>query len=250
MSSFFSYNGLNHTNGTVNPKVRFDAILSGGQEIVAYKARADIEGWIISQAATQADITAQIEAIQAAYVDGGDLILYLNDGSEAPTSIYSGLTLGGTKVVQAPSFPDNSRAAYVTNYHWTAAIEAEIPTIAGNTALWSWEESLTFEGTGGPDTDVIECVQGGPIPQTLKQRTAMTAIQEGRAVGYRSYWLPMYNTPFWPQLEQQKYRIQRPMSAKVTRAGFTVGYKEFPTIWRYQFKSADPITGVPTPWPI
>jgi len=246
MASFHSYNGLAHPPGTVGVKVHFDAVLNEGEQIVSYMARADIDGLLISQSGSQADLTAQIEALQAAYVNGGDLLLTLNDGSIAPTSIINGLTLGGTRVVRAPSFPDGSGAEYVTKRRFIAAIEAEVPTLDGNTALWSFEESLSYQGTGGPATDVIETVQGDPVPQTLRQRTAVTAVQAGRAVGYLDYWLQLYSFPTWPSIEQQQFRVQEMLSAK--RIGSS--YKFFPTIWRYTFKSATPLSGSPNAWPL
>lgn len=250
-STFLSYNGLSHTAGTADCDVRFDAVLNEGEQIVAYKARADIIGTLISQIGSQADLTAQIQAIQEAYVNGGDLILYLNDGSVSPSSIVNALTIGGTRVVQAPSFPELRGAQWVTYLRWTAAIEAELPTLDGDTALWSFEERLTFQGTGGPATDVIECAQGDPEPQTIRQRTAMTVTQEGRAVGYLGYWAQMYNSPLWPSIEQQQFRIQYPGSPRRTGSGSNIAYKMYPTFWRYQFKSADPLSSFtpPTFWP-
>lgn len=253
-STFVSYNGFAHPAGTTDCAVRFDAVLNEGEQIVAYKARADIKGLVISQAGnaadSQAQLTAQIKAIQQAYVNGGDLVLFLNDGSRSPSSILNSQTLGGTRVVSAPSFPELRGAQWVTYLDWTAAIEAEVPTIQGGTALWSFEEAVIFQGTGGPATDVIECVQGPPVPQTLRQRTAMGAVQEGRAVGYLAYAQPLFQFPIWPAFEQQQFRMLYMGSPRRTGSGFNTQYKHFPTTWRYTFKSAVPLVGAPHVWPV
>lgn len=253
-STFVSYNGLAHPQGTVDCAVRFDSVLNEGEQIVAYKARADIKGTLISQAGSQADLTAQIQAIQTAYVNGGDLVLIGNDGSRLPSSILNAKTLGGTRVVSAPSFPELRGAQWVTYLTWTAAIEAELPTIVGGLALWSFEESISFQGTGGPAFDVIECVQGSPVPQTIAQRTAMSAVQDGKAVGYLGP--PLLGgpggamLPLWPAIEQQQYRVIIPGSPRRTGSGFNTSYKQFPLAWRYTFKSPTPFGGEPHVWPV
>lgn len=248
--TFVSYNGFAHPQGSVDCAVKFDAVLNEGEQIVAYKARADIIGTLISQAGSQANLTAQIKAIQQAYVNGGDLVLTLNDGSRAPSSILNSQTLGGTRVVSAPSFPELKNAQWVTYLRWTATIEAELPTILGGTALWSFEESVTFQGTGGPAFDVIECVQGAPVPQMIAQRTAMGAVQEGRSVGYLGYAQPLYQFPLWPAIEQQQFRMLHMGSPLRTGSGFNTQYKKFPTMWRYTFKSPTPFGGAPHVWPV
>lgn len=255
-STFVSYNGFSHPQGTVDCAVKFDAVLNEGEQIVAYKARADVIGTLISQAASNADsqanLTAQIKAVQQAYVNGGDLVLTLNDGSRSPSSILNSQTLGGTRVVSAPSFPELKGAQWVTYLRWTATIEAELPSLVGLGAnsLWSFEESITFQGTGGPAYDVIECVQGSPVPQLLAQRTAMGAVQEGRAVGYLAYAQPLYQFPLWPAIEQQQFRMLYMGSPRRTGSGFNTTYKHFPTMWRYTFKSPTPFSGAPHVWPL
>lgn len=251
---YLTYNGFNHPPGQVNVQWHFDAIENEGGQVIAYRARADILGKLISREETtdacQADLTAQIQSLQEAYVDGGDLVLVLDNGQQSPNSIFNANALGGVKVVRAPSFPDGGAAQYATQRDFAIAIEAELPNFEEANDLFSFEESLTFEGTGGPEIDVIECIQGRAVPQMLKERTAMTAIQEGRAIGYLGYWTPMYAAPIWPFLEQVHLRIQRPGSPKRKGSGNNTGYKMFPTSWRYTFKSADPITGLPNFWPL
>jgi hypothetical protein len=251
--AFIFYNGHAHPPGQASAQFHFDAVLSEGEQIVAYKARADITGMLIgkgeSPAETQADLTVQIQALQDAYVNGGDLILILDDGSQSPNSIINSATLGGTRVVQKPSFPDGGAAQYATIRNFAIAIEAEVPTIDGATALWSFEESLTFEGSGGPAYDVIEVVQGLAVPQQLKQFTAARAVQSGRAVGYLGYWTQMFADPIFPALEQQQFRVQQAMSAKRTGSSSNIAFKMFPSIWRYTFKSPTPLAGSPNPWP-
>lgn len=253
--AFFSYNGFAHPPGQCSVQFHFDAIENEAKQAIAYKARVDITGMLISQAgstaACQADLSAQIAAIQNAYKDdGGDAILVLDDGTASPNSVLNEQTLGGVRVIQRPSFPEGGADEYATIRHFTCALEAEVPTVEGQTALQSFEEELTFEGTGGPAYDVIECVQGAPVQQILKQQTAMRCVQSGRAVGYLGYWTQMYADPLFPALEQQQLRVQIPGSPKRIGSGSDAKYKFFPTIWRYTFKSPTPITGTPNRWPI
>lgn len=254
----FSYNGYPHPPCDVG--FRFDAITNAAEAVVSYKARIDISGMLITQLsgdAGQADLSQQMALLQQAYsTPGGDAIWTLNDGSISPNSIYNAATIGGVRVIQAPSFPTTKNAELVTMRTFTCALEAIVPTIYGGTALWHYREEVDYIGTGGKSREVVDVTQGKPVPQTTRQNTAMVAVQSGEAVGYRFRWpgagmVPFCANPIWPNLEQEQLRFVHKGSPEKVGSGASATYIKWPTSWRFTFKSADPISTSrePSVWP-
>lgn len=254
----FTYNGYPHPPCDVG--FRFDAVTNAAEAVVAYKARIDISGLLITQlggGAGQADLSQQIEALEQAYsAPGGDAIFKLNDGSISPNSILNSETMGGIRVIQAPSFPTTKNAELVTMRTFTAVLEAMIPTVYGNTALWHYSDSIEYIGTGGKSREVVDVVQGKPVPQTTRQYHAMLAVQSGQAVGYRSRWAGSGDVPFcgaraFPNLEQEQLRFFHKGSPERIGSGASTTYIKWPTSWRYTYKSENPIntSQEPTLWP-
>lgn len=256
--TYFSYNGYPHPPCDVG--FRYDAIKNSAEAVVAYKARIDVGGLLITQLggdAGQRDLSAQIDQLRQAYSSpGGDAIFTLNDGSISPNSIYNADTLGGVQVIQAPSFPTTKKAELVTMRTFTAVLEAIVPTLYGSTALWHYREEIEYVGAGGISREVVDVTQGSPVPQTTRQRTAMLAVQSGEAVGYFSRWpgagqIPFCANPLWPSLEQPQLRSVHKGSPEKVGHGANAVYIKWPTNWRFTFKSKDPIPTLnePSLWP-
>lgn len=253
----FSYNGYPHPPCDVG--FRYDAITNAAEAVVAYKARIDINGMLITQLSGggQQDLSQQIDLLQQAYATpGGDAIFTLNDGSISPNSIFNAGTIGGVRVIQAPSFPTTKNAEMVTLRTFTAVLEAIVPTLYGGTALWHYREEIDYIGTGRKSREVVDVTQGSPVPQTTRQRTAMMAVQSGEAVGYRARWpglgpVPNCAAPIWPELEQEQLRFVHKGSPEKVGSGASATYVKWPTNWRFTFKSKDPIlTNIePSVWP-
>jgi hypothetical protein len=232
------------------PKVSFlaDAILNAGEQVAAYKARVDIVGKLISNAKNpQQDLDQQIGAlIDACSIPNQNCVLYLSDGvTPSQNVLLVNQTLGGIRIVRAPSFPDGGAAEYVTQRSFSIALEAELPT--GQATLWSFKEQLAFEG-GGRIWDILQPLQGDGVPQTIKQKSPYRATQTGEAVGYRGYWPNLWPGPKWPNKEQEILRVELQDSPQ--RIG--TSYKLFPTRWTYHFLSVTPLKGTATPslWPL
>lgn len=204
-----------------------------------------LETWEINALLTSSvganDLDDTVKAVKAAYADGADFRILLPDGSQSAHSLLSGQCLGGTRIVNPPSFPDFSAAAGVTYLRFTATVEGEVIASNPATSLLSFEESLSFTG-GGPLTGFIEVLNGPPIEQTLRQQTVYRATQTGSAVGYGSY--PAPAAPLWPANEIVPSRRITPRSPK--RKGNT--YTEFPVSWSYEFHSASALSGTPHFW--
>jgi hypothetical protein len=245
-----AYGSFKHPVG--QPKVSFlaDAIMNQGEVVVGYKVRVDIMGLIVTQSPNaQADISAQIAAIKAAYSKPNqNVILYLADGvTPSQNVLLANQTLGGIRVTRAPSFPEGGTVEYATIRTFSVALEAEVPA-AGPNVLWSFKEKLSFVGSGGPIWDIAQPIAGPGIPQIIKLSSPCQAIQRGEAVGYLDYWGPRWNAPKWPLAELQYLReIDMDGPRRIGQS-----YKEFPTTWTYHFKSVLPLAGTATAtlWPL
>jgi len=256
---FVQYNSLGgsiqHPPGTVKYDLHLDPILNDAEFPISQRYRFDLSGKLLSRqsvtASAQADIAAQIIALKKAYISGGDLILVQDNGAPSPNSIFSAKTLGGVRVIKPPEFPNGDGASYVTQLEFSVTLEAEVPFngIAGT--LWSFEESLDFDGDGGPEIGVLKPLRGPPIIQTLHQLTPVTMTQKGSATGYLGYWSQRYQPPIYPALQNHAPGATRrgKRGARAIGRGKDRAYKLWTTWWQYTFISPVNIDGTPTPWP-
>lgn len=250
------YNNHQHPPGTVEYSMRLEPILNEAEFPISQKYRFDLNGKLFSTkpdaASAQADIAAQIVALRAAYVSGGDLILVQDNGQPSPNSIFSSKTLGGVRVIKPPEFPKGDGAQYVTQLDFSVILEAEIPFSGAAGTLWAFEESLDFDGDGGPEIGALKPLRGPVIIQTLHQFTPVTMVQKGSATGYLSYWSQLYQPPLCPALQNHGPGATRygKRGARAIGRGKDRAYKLFPSWWQYTFISPIKIDGTPAVWPL
>lgn len=253
---FVQYRNFQHAPGTVEYSMRLDPVMNEAEFAVAQKYRFELNGKLISNKATaadsQADIAAQIVALRNAYVSGGDLILVQDNGQPSPNSIFSAKTLGGVRVIKPPEFPNGEGASYVTNLDFSIVLEAEVPFSGAASTLWAFEESLDFDGDGGPEIGALKPLRGPPIIQTLHQLTPVTMVQRGSATGYLDYWSQRYQPPIYPALQNHGPGATRvgKRGARAIGRGKDRAYKLFTTYWQYTFISPVKIDATPAVWPL
>lgn len=239
------YGAYSHANNEASVIVRKTPKFNEGGFAVAMLERWEIAGFL--QAANQTALTAAIDSLSAAYaIQGQDLALYLDDGATRTShAIASAATIGGTRVVQAPSFPQGAGAEYSTFRSYAIAVEAEIPTVGPQTLLF-FEESLVFSG-GGPRFVFLQTLNGFPQKQQVAQTTPHQAQQSGRAVGYGAY--PFPPAPIWPAAEHRdRRRIDYKTPNRQGTTGAQVSFVEYEVSWAYAFEEATPLSGIPTVW--
>lgn len=197
-------------------------------------------------ATNQANLTAKLLLFEAAIkTQYRDFVFKDDAGNPTVHKLLNSETTGGVRVLEW-GYDDSKGAEYTTYRNFSAVIGAEIPdtTQAGNggNSIIRYRESLTFIGTGGPATEWQEMIEGDPIQQQTAQRTTIRAIQEGSALGYKT-WI---NPPpgLYPlSVERQRERVYR----RDTAQQFVNGVEtEFPSSWQYVFQFADPSNGNPT----
>ena len=239
-----AYGDYRHALGETAVIISREGVFAPSGEQLAVREHWRIEGAL--QAATSALLTQAIQALVDAYSQSGlNLTLYLPDGTTPSAHrIVSSQTLGGTRVVRPPSFPQGKGAEYTTYRGYSIEIEAEIPTTNSSSALLFWDEVLTFSG-GGPRWTYLATLTGTPILQTLQQATPYRVTQVGRAIGYSSY--PTPASPIWPlALHADESTITRKLPRRAA-GGEPARDVEYEVTWSYRFDSDCPLSGDPTP---
>jgi hypothetical protein len=204
-----------------------------------YRLQVETHTWNVSgvrQAANQSALTTSINTFESYMTDGGDIGLYLDDQSTL-TSHYlvSSESLGGTRITDL-SYPKGAGAEYSTYRSWAFTLEAAFAPIGFGGNLLEFEETLTFEGDGGPRTVWLETAVGLPVEQQVSQFTTYKATQSGSAVQLGSP--PLVPPPIWPDMEIRPAR----RLPKATKSG---GSLQYTSQWSYSFESAFPLFAEP-----
>lgn len=191
------------------------------------------------QAETQELLTAAYDELCQAYSrDGGDLTLWLPDGTtRSSLFVRNSQTLGGTRVIGRPSISDEP-GNYSNYIRYGITVEATIPLINDGIGLTQYTQTITKSG-GGPKWILIPVLKGPPVRQQVLEQTPYRVTQSGEAIGYLGQ--PEPEQPINSQhLHQDQSQVTRVTPRK---AGTTGRYTEtdFRTAWSYVFESANPI---------
>jgi hypothetical protein len=240
---YLKYGTYQHAAGEASVVISKQGIFSEAGLPRGIRERWDIQGRL--QAASQAALTAAINALSAAYaVQGLNVGFYFDDGSPTSHQITSANTNGGVRVVVPPSFPEGKGAEYSTFRTYSLAIEAEWLDPAAT--LIGWNERLQFSG-GGPQFAFLQPINGSPLKQLLRQQTPYRATQSGEATGCYSY--PTPALPLWPDAEHIHQRALHYDLPKRMGPPGSATYTQYKVTWSYHFESATPLVGLPTSWP-
>ncbi len=235
------YGSYQHSQNEVSLRIAREPQRSQAGVYYAYKERWDCQGLLLNRS-TQIGITNAIAQLTNAYsVDGNDLVLYLDDGV-TPTAhaLWSANCNGGTHVVQAPSFPETlGTAEYQPSVgrSYSFAVEGETALTGANVIL-KFEESLKFQGTGGPIRVWIPVANGPWIQQQTSQQSTYKVVQSGSAIGL--YGTPPVPPPIWPDAEIFQERQISESSPQ------RYGRFDFPVSWSYSFEDSGGLIGLPS----
>ncbi len=236
---YLKYGSYQHETNEADVSIARVARFNSGGQRIGYTETWRITGRL--HAADQAAITAAINSLRGAYLDGNDLTLFLDNGTAMAHSLTSVNAIGGTRVIEGPEFREGAGAEYSTFRTYQIAVEADIRT--ANVPFLAWTESVSFQGGGGAAFVHLRPLTGLPQKQQVAQATTYRATQSGSAVGELSY--PSFPGPLWFSdeiAEQRQITYKAPK-----RAGLT--YVEFEVSWSYSFESAIILVGFPNLWP-
>lgn len=202
------------------------------------------------QAPDPASLIALAQAMQAAYSQDYQTIQLIAPSQVVSIQMPGVSAIGGVRVIQPPSFPnDGSDSAELSTFWtYTIVVQGTYPTPGANAnTLISWYETLLFRG-GGPDYVFLQPLTGLPQKQQVAESTPYQVTQRGNAVGLLNW--PVPPSPIWPDayLPKRSSSEQKDPKRKAQGSGALV-YVEWPVEWNYEFESAGPLQGTPTLFP-
>src|SRR5690606_26261042 len=109
--------------------------------------------------------------------------------------------------------------------------------------IYDHKETLEVR-RGGPSYGFLVPNAGAPVKQLLRQQEPWFATQPGKIIGLRGF--PSLPNAIWPadQMKPPVVTTENPRKVGRTNAGYIL----YPLTYRYEFGSADPLTGAPTNW--
>lgn len=238
------YGNYTHDDYEASVKISRKANYDDGGRVKSWTERWMVEGFL--QADTQALLFAKIRLLNAAYAyDGGNIGLYTTAGAATSHVLLSSTTIGGTKVIDGPNYPENKGPELGLYRSYSVTVEGEILNLAVANTILNFTESLTIEGGGARDL-FLQPLVGLPVRQRVATNTPYKATQQGTIVGYLSY--PSVPAPLFPGLEFQDKRRVIKKSPKRDGPPQTPVYTMFPIDYYYYFESATPLFGQPNRW--
>lgn len=236
------YGDFAHPVGQPAVVISKETEYTDGRTPWATRVRWDISGHLANPTGDPNTLNTAIGQLKEAYaVDGRDLVMLLPDGTASTHVLRTADTLGGVRVVAPPSFPEGTGPELRTMRTFSLALEAVIPLADPETALRSFQETLTFSG-GGRRYGHLEPNAGAPVKQLLKQQTVFRATQSGRAVGLYRY--PPMPLPMWPAARVEENPEETRTSPQRTGSAL----HDYTTTWTYSFASAIRLVGNPNAW--
>lgn len=216
-------------------------MIDRAHRVYGTRATAAIKGTLFAadQAATDAAVRALNTAFSANYLD---LVLYQDSGAISTVILLNSGSTSGVVVTTRPSYPNTMGAELGIKRYFEIELSAEYP--AANTAgiYIDFQETIDFGG-GGPVYTMKRAINGPPQRQLIWPQSEYTAVQSGRAVGYKAY--PSIPPPKFPGALRQNGDFQR---TSPQRNGQT--YEQFAVSWKYEFHSISQLIAFPTNWPL
>ncbi len=241
------YGSYVHADSEATVQIGRTPVYNDGGQMIGVRERWNVSGFL--QAANGAALTTALQQLRLAYAIQGQTIgLFFADGTPTNHILISANCVGGTRVVEGPSFPQGGPSAeYVENgptfRTYTLAVEGTVLTHIG---LLAFNETLSFQGTTGPRVVWKQTLNGFPQRQQTTDRTTQKITQAGSAIGQFAY--PVVPGPLWPAYELVEQRNISPGNPKRTGPVGRPTYVEWPVSWRYAFETGVPATGQPNRW--
>jgi hypothetical protein len=218
------YGSYAFTVGTTTYTHTIEPQFNEEQQRTMTVVRIALDGEHQGSAATLRTLIQQME--RAFSVDGGDFTVTAPDGTEV-ARVNSADTITGLRV-KILAYPDGKAIEWVGRRTFHIELEGEIAVSSpgGFVGSSSFSQTITYEGTGGPRTVIVETMFGDPIEQQTNARTKCRCIQEGRAADRNRPLSPP--PPLYP--DREKVDLRR-VSAPSTEGEIT---------WQYVFESIRP----------
>lgn len=191
---------------------------------------------------TQANIRSRYNAIYAALAVENQTAGWYHDDDSAsavylPNQSDDGNNLTGVLVMERPSIRPADGADYATHLDGQLVLRAEY-RISGAPGLVDFSETVSVEGSGGPNIVAVPQDSGPPQLIATTFQTPVLVVQEGQAVGLNTW--PAPQPPYYPNELAGARRISRRSPRR--RGG---GLTDYPVSWSYRFVLTGPTAGYP-----
>lgn len=205
------------------------------------------EQWVIHGRVNGADVSAvnaKIALVEAAMVDGGDLVFSLGSHSLLSSNCTEGTHVRLFSWLPGYDGVHGSGAENVLRRSFRMIIDG-ITVNTADTDIIEWHESVFTIGTGGPIIVPSGSLAGIVEPQQIQAYTHFITIQSGYGVGLTTYPIPA--SPIWRFTGGVYYEPLQCRSGPATPSQWGInqntGYR---WNWNYQCWSTFPLTGLPT----
>jgi hypothetical protein len=242
-ASYLQYNGYAHAVGSTMFTIQRRTLYgrTGRRKLIDHDW--SIRGFV--QGTDPVDILTPIDAVEAAYVPGGDLTFYTSSGTPSHHTLTNAACLSGTQLRSFAWLGATQRGSGVEHVYrrsFAARIGGLIDPGGQDSSTEFWTETVQRIGDGSALNVWQESLAGTPIAQTVMAHPKHVTIQQGTAIGLTTW--PNPNAPIWGA----PYYISRLASVSRTTPTYVGvnGQRFYATHWRYEFHSDAVLTGDPT----
>lgn len=214
---------------------------------VRYQVAGDILPTTPGVDMTQAQLTARIDAIEAAYDDDyKDFGFKLADGSTLTShAMYTNgpYNLSGNRVLSL-SFPSRLPSEYANTRSFSATLGALVQDNYSN--ILHFKETVTEVGTGGIYWTYRPLFNGLIVRENIHDTTPVRVVQQGVSVGLGGY--PLVPPPYWPLEEQEWKRVITRESGRIHGHPSNNRGSHFTLRYKYEFLRAAAPSRSPALW--
>ena len=208
---------------------------------VAVEETWTCQGKLFNPTGKPGDMTAVLRSFEAAYsINGQDIWLEYLNGQPGYHQMLSRDCIGGTVVVEPPSFPSGKKGENHTFRTYRLSVKGIRPLL--RSGWMQFEERISIKG-GGRRWGCLEVNEGEGVRQQLRSNTICFATQSGSGIGYLE--MPDPPPPIWPFALVDEFPDVELTSPE------TYGDQSSPILlnhgltWNYAFQATRRLFGIP-----
>ena len=218
------YGNYAHDDAECAISIAKEALRSDEGDPIGIRETWTIQGRKV--AADQATLNTALSALESAYsTNNKNLILYLNNGSASVHQLNVNGSIRGVQVTSGPNYPQGANAQFSTFRDYTITVSADYSSEDDN-QNFSYNESFTYQGSGGPRYIVRETLAGAPVTQYLTQSSVRFLVQQGSAQNLMLY--PVASPPIQTNQMPERTTVTNTTQSRNGRVVYI-------TRWSYTF---------------
>lgn len=184
------------------------------------------------------ELTTRLRELQEEYnEDYRDVILHRSDGTHTAHALTNANSINGVRVMQF-SYPKGGAGEYATGRTFSITFQADYLDVEDD--IYSFNESLTFIGTTGPQWELVPTWRGTRYVERWPV-TPQTIYQDGSVIGLRG-WPHLPPRLFGEAYEHLNMRMVRTSSPRMHNRHQNLHY---PLNYRYVYSTHVLLNGYP-----